>query len=151
MLENLLKLIQENADEAIIKNPVIPNSKNNAVIKAATTSIFNSLRQEARSGDLEELKQLLQNQKNVDTSPVVKNVSNSVAGDLMKKFSLNKGAAAGIVSMLLPIVMSKLVQKTNDPKDNSFNLDGILGSLLSGKSAQTGGIMDVLKGLLFKK
>lgn len=148
MLENLLKLIQENADDAIIKNPAVPNSKNNAVIKTAAASIFNGLRQEAQSGNLDQLKQLLQNQKNVESSPVVNNVSNSVAGDLMKKFHFDKGSAAGIVSMLLPIVMSKLVKKTNDPSDNTFNVDGILGSLLSGKSAQTGGILNVLKGLL---
>ncbi|MBN1158886.1 MAG: hypothetical protein JXA61_05860 [Bacteroidales bacterium] len=148
MLENLLKLIQENADDAIVKNPSVPNSKNNAVIKAAAASIFNGLRQEARSGDLDQLKQLLQNQKNVETSPVVKNVSNSVAGDLMKKFRLDKNAASGIVAMLIPIVMSRLVQKTNDPQDNSFNLDGILGSLMSGKGSQIGGILNSLKGLL---
>jgi len=46
--------------------------------------------------------------------------------------------------MLIPIVLSKLVNKTNDPKDNSFGLDDIIGSLAGKK----GGLLGSLKGLL---
>ena len=37
--------------------------------------------------------------------------------------------------------MTNLVKKTNDPNDNSFDLKGIIGSLLSGK---TDGINDMI-------
>ena len=40
MFDNLLKLVKENAGDAIIKNPVIPNEKNDEAIHATTTSIF---------------------------------------------------------------------------------------------------------------
>ena len=145
MLDKLLELVKENAGDAIINNPAIPNSKNDAAIKAASASLFKALQGTAKTGGLNSIKDLFQNGDNVTSSPVVKQVSSKVAGDLMKKFGLDKAAAGSIVSMLIPIVLSKLVKKTNDPNDNSFNLDAIIGALAGGKA---GGLLGTLKGML---
>ncbi|MBN1790806.1 MAG: hypothetical protein JW830_09935 [Bacteroidales bacterium] len=145
MLDKLLELVKENAGDAIINNPAIPNSKNDAAIKAATASLFKALQGTAKTGGLNSIKDLFQTGDNVASSPVVKQVSSNVAGDLMKKFGLDKAAAGSIVSLLIPIVLSKLVKKTNDPNDNNFNLDGIIGALAGGKA---GGLLGTLKGLL---
>lgn len=147
MLENLLKLIKENAGEAIINNPAIPNVQNDAACETAANSIFKSLQEKVKSGDLNSVKDLFQSGDNASSHPVVTNLSSNVAGDLMKKFGLDKGTAGNIVNSLLPIVMSKLVSKTNDPNDGSFNLNGIIGAL-SGNQGKAGGILDSLKGLL---
>jgi hypothetical protein len=74
------------------------------------------------------------------------NLSSGVAGDLKAKFGLDKGAASNIVNSLLPTVMGKLVNKTNDPNDNSFNLKGILGELTGGQG-KTCGIIGTLGSL----
>lgn len=147
MLKNLLDLIQENAGEAIINNPAVPNEKNNAVIQTATNSLFKALQGSAKTGGINSIKDLLQGGGDVASSPVVNNLSASVAGDLMKKFGLDKGAANGIVAMLIPVVMSKLAKKTNDPNDNSFDLDGIIGAI-AGNKGKMGGLLGSLKGLL---
>ncbi len=145
MLEKLLELVKENAGDAIINNPAIPNSKNDAAIKVATTSLFKALQGTVKTGGLNSIKDLFQTGTNVASSPVVKQVSSNVTGDLMKKFGLDKAAAGSIVSMLIPIVLSKLVKRTNDPNDSSFNLDGIIGALSGGR---TGGLLGTLKGML---
>jgi hypothetical protein len=147
MLKNLLELVKENAGEAIINNPAIPNEKNNAAIETATNALFKSLQGTAKSGGVNSIKGLFQDGGDSSSSPVMKNISSNVSGELMKKFGLNKGAASSIVAMLIPIVMSKLVKKTNDPKDSSFNLDEIIGSLAGGQG-KLGGILGSLKGLL---
>lgn len=147
MLKNLLELIQENAGEAIINNPAVPNEKNNAVIQTATNSLFKALQGSAKTGGINSIKDLLQGGGDVASSPVVNNLSANVAGDLMKKFGLDKGAASGIVAMLIPVVMSKLAKKTNDPNDNSFDLDGIIGAI-AGNKGKMGGLLGSLKGLL---
>lgn len=144
MLKNLLELVKESAGDAIINNPAVPNEKNNAVIQEATASLFKALKGTANTGGINSLKDMFQQSgTNIASSPVVKNVSAGVAGDLMKKFGLDKGTASGIVSMLIPIVMSKLIHKTNDPNDKSFNLDGIIRAL-----GKKGGLLGSLKGLL---
>jgi len=143
MLKNLLELVKESAGDAIINNPAVPNERNNAVIEEATNSLFKGLKGTAKQQGINSLKDIFQ-QGDVQSSPVVNKLSAGVAGDLMKKFGLDKGAASSIVAMLIPVVMSKLVKKTNDPKDNSFNLDGIIGALAGKK----GGLLGSLKGLL---
>ncbi len=150
MLKNLIELIKENAGEAIINNPAIPNEKNNAVIETAAGALFKALKGTAKTGGVNSIKDLFQEGSDVNSNPVVTNISTNVAGELMKKFGLNKGAASSIVTMLIPIVLSKLIKKTNDPKDNSINLENIIGSLVGGKSGLggLGSILGSLKGLL---
>jgi hypothetical protein len=146
MLKNLLELVKENAGEAIINNPAVPNERNNDVIQTASDSLFKALQGTAKKQGVGSIRDMFaQGGEKVAQSPAVNNISANVAGDLMKKFGLNKGAANGIVAMLIPIVLSKLVNKTNDPNDNSFGLDDIIGSLTGGKK---GGLLGSLKGLL---
>ena len=57
------------------------------------------------------------------------NVTKNVAGDLSQKFNLNSSQASGIAEQLIPVVMNQLVKKTNDPKDSSFTMDGIMKSV----------------------
>ena len=50
MFDNLLKLVQENAGDAIINNSAIPNEKNNLAVNETTASIFNTLKSQANGG-----------------------------------------------------------------------------------------------------
>ena len=146
MLENLLKLVKENAGDAIINNPAIPDQHNDAACETAANSIFSGLQGLIKSGGLNSVKDLLQNGSNVASHPAMSSLSSGVAGDLMAKFGLDKGTASNIVNKLLPTVMSKLVNKTNDPNDKSFDLEGILGSLTGGQG-KTGDILGTIGSL----
>lgn len=146
MLKKLLELVKENAGDAIINNPAVPNEKNDAVIQSATNSLFKALKGTANKQGIDSIRGLFQQgAEKATSSPEVNNISANVAGELMKKFGLDKGAATSIVASLIPVVLSKLISKTNDPKDDSFGLDDIIGSLAGGKS---GGLLSSLKGLL---
>lgn len=144
MLENLISLVKENAKEAIIDNPAIPNEQNDAACETAATSIFDSLKNMVGNGGLESVTQLLGNNGAAQGS-TVNEISGNVAGELMKKFGLENSAANGIVQSLIPTVMGQLTSKTNDPNDSSFDLQGILGALTGGDA---GGIFGKLKGLI---
>jgi len=146
MLENLLNLVKEQAGEAIINNPAIPNEKNDAVCETATNSIFDSLKGFAGGGDMSGILSIFQGGSSLGNNPLVTKITSNVAGDLMKKFGLGSGVASGVAQSLIPVVMEKLVSKTNNPQDSSFDLQGILGSLTGGQSG-LGGIMNSVKGL----
>ncbi|MCK9613535.1 MAG: hypothetical protein PHR81_05125 [Bacteroidales bacterium] len=145
MLDNLLNLVKENAGEAIINNPAIPNKKNDIVCKAATKSLMNKLQGVAKNDGLDSIKNLFQQGADAESNPVVNNISTGVAGDLMKKFKLDGNVAGTLVKSLIPVVMGQLINKTNDPNDNSFDLQDILGSLTGG--GNSGGILGKLKGM----
>ena len=160
MLENLINLIREQAGDAVISNPAIPNEHNEAVIAQAGQSVTGGLQSLVSQGNIQELLSLFQNNSSsVPSHPAVQNISSSLIGQLMEKFGLNQSAASGVASGLIPNVLQSLVQKTNDPSDNSFTLQGIVSQLggsggiegllggLTGQQAESTGILSKVKEL----
>lgn len=146
MLENLLKLVREHAGSAIINNPDIPNEKNDEAIQTTTTSIFDSLKSQLSSGNLSSIMDMFKGGGSSATHSSVGNtVQTNVIFDLMKKFGIDNAQATGIANKLVPTVMEKFVNKTNDPNDKSFDLSNIVNSL--GGTAAEGGIGSMIKGL----
>ena len=160
MLENLLDLIKQHAGIAIINNPAIPNSQNDAAMSEAGNSIVNGLKDMISQGKIQDVLSLLQGQGgNATSNPAVQNISGGFVQTLMNKFGLGQTEANGVAGNLIPNVIQSLVHKTNDPNDSSFNIEGILSHLAGGQQGglqgllgnltQGGGagIMDKIKGL----
>lgn len=145
MLENLIQLVKEHAGDAIINNPVVPNEQNNTAIETTAVSIFGSLRNQfSGGGGMDAITNLFQGNEAAAENALSGGISTDAISGLVKKLGLTEGAAAGIASQLIPQVLNSLKSKTNDPNDNSFNLEEIISSL-SGR--ETGGIIDKVKGL----
>ncbi len=53
MLEQLLNLVKEQAGNAVVNNPAVPNEHNDGVIAEATSSITGGLQQELANGGLQ--------------------------------------------------------------------------------------------------
>ena len=131
MFENLVNLIKENAGEAIINNTAIPNEHNDSAIQSTATSIMDALRNHVGNNGIEGLTSMISDGSiNGGLMDVIKN---NVSGSLMQKFGLDCGAAGNIVSSLIPTVMQKFTQQTNDPNNSNFDLQGIIGSLSGGE------------------
>jgi hypothetical protein len=139
MFDNLLDLVKQNAGSAIINNAAIPNQHNDDAINTATNSIMNSFAQQASGGNMNQILNMFQ-QGATQNNPVVNSVQQNVSGDLAKKFNLNSNQANGIAQQLIPQVLNQLVQKTNDPKDSSFDINGIMGAI-GGNSGGLGGML----------
>jgi len=139
MFDNLLDLVKQNAGSAIINNAAIPNQHNDDAINTATNSIMNTFTQQASGGNMNQILNMFQ-QGATQNNPVVNCVQQNVSGDLAKKFNLNSNQANGIAQQLIPQVLNQLVQKTNDPKDSSFDINGIMGAI-GGNSGGLGGML----------
>ena len=145
MLESLIQLVKDNAGDAIINNPAVPNEQNDAAIEATAGSIFDSLKSQFTGiGGMDMITNLFQGNEAASSNPVSGNIANDAISGLVKKIGLPEGAATGIISQLLPKVMDGLKSKTNDPNDNSFDFEGIVGSLTGGDA---GGIINKVKGM----
>jgi hypothetical protein len=127
MFDNLMKLVMDHAGDAIIKNPAIPNERNDEAVKETTNSIVNSLKGKSSGiGGGTDIMSMLQGGNALS---LTKLVEGNVAGDLMKKFGVDNKQAGEIVGKMLPGIMSQFVSKTNDPKDSSFDLGSIMNYL----------------------
>jgi hypothetical protein len=161
MFENLLNLVKENAGDAIINNPAIPNERNDEAISYASNSIVDGLKSALANGNINDVVSMFTG-GNAAASPVARNIHGGFVQNLMDKFGLDSNQAGGIASNLLPSILNKFVSKTNDPNDNSFDLGDIMQKLSGGTSgmdlqniiskfqtgsASGGGLMDTVKGL----
>lgn len=158
MLDNLLELVKQHAGDAIINNPAIPNERNDEAISSATSSIFDGLKNAVGNGNVGDIMSLF-NGGNIANSGILQNIQGGFVGDLMSKFGVDPSTATNIASNLIPTVLQKFVNKTNDPNDSSFDLQGILSNVgggnldvqsligqFTGGQQGGGGIMDTLKG-----
>ncbi len=138
MIEELFKLVQQESHTDIINNPAIPNEQNNQAVGLATESIFGGLQGALANGGLRDVLGMFGDKANVDPShPVVSGITDNFVGGLMKKLGLDSGAATGIAASLIPGILGKLVNKTNDPNDSSFNINNIIGALTGGGASNS--------------
>ena len=71
------------------------------------------------------------------------------ASKLMNKFNLNNNQANNLSGNLIPSVLGNLISRTNDPNDQSFSLEKLLGSITGKKELAVqgsgGGLQDILR------
>jgi hypothetical protein len=136
MFDELLKLVSNESGEQIINNPQIPNEQNDAAIETTTSSIMDSLKRQIAGGNGADVLSLLGGQSGVQGNPLVGNLTSNVTNSLMDKLGVSNPVAKQIAASLVPVVIGKLVNRTNDPNDNGFDINSIFGSLTGGKSDQ---------------
>ena len=143
MLEQLNQIIRQFGQNAVVDNAEVPNQYNEGVMQEAQNAIFSGLQNMAGNGQTQQLTDFLQNPNAIDQSnPAVQNISNNFLGGITEKFGISKQTAMQIAAMLIPLVLSQLSKRTNDPNDNGFSLPDIIGSLTGGQQqpqAQQGG------------
>jgi hypothetical protein len=135
MLQNLLELVKENAQEAIIKNDALPNQYNDEAVKEASTTIQNGLGGAVQNGNLQDVLGLFTDKKNIANNPLVGNIVNQLSGSLGSKFGVDPSNAANIATTLIPQVLNMLQSKTNDPNDPSFDINDLMGQLSGNNGA----------------
>ncbi|MBE9462416.1 DUF937 domain-containing protein [Dyadobacter subterraneus] len=138
MLDQLLGLIQEHSQQAIVQNPEIPNSQNADVMHTLMGSITGGLQEQAQSGNIQGIMGLLSGKETgngIMNNPIVASIAGNAVSAIMQKFGLSSSSAGGIVSSVLPGVLGSLINKTSNPSDGSFDFNSILGGLLGGGGA----------------
>lgn len=153
MIENLNSLVKENADAAIINNTAIPNERNEEAVQEASTAIEDSLKTSLAGGNVKEVASLFNGAgENVTANPVTQKATGNFIDRLQSRFGLNVQQSANIANNLIPTVLKRLVQKTADPADKSFNLQQIFNEVSSGKTdgLNVQGMMTKFKGSMDK-
>ena len=139
MLDQLLGLIQDHSQQAIVQNPAVPNEKNGEVMETLLGSITGGLQEQAQSGNIQGIMGLLSGNSGTSSSglmsnPIVAGIASKAINAIMQKFGMSSGAAGGIVSSVLPGVLGNLISKVSNPGDSSLDFNGMLGGLLGGGS-----------------
>ena len=157
MLEELFNLVKGAANDSVVNNPEVPNEKNDEIVAEATNTVASGLRNIVAGGGAQNLLSLFggnnsQQSGGLLNNPIVNMMIGHLSDKLMNKFNLGGTQANNVASGLIPNVISSLINKTNDPSNSTFSLDGLLHSITGGESSQIaqqqggsgGGLMDIL-------
>lgn len=140
MLDQLLKIVQENTQQAVVENDQIPNELNTQVQQEIAESIESGLTSALTSGNIGGIMELFGSgakQQNVSGNPIVNMINDHISKTLSQKFNLSPAIASMIAASVIPAVMAKFTQKVVDPQDNSIDMNRLVGGLLGdGGSAQ---------------
>jgi len=136
MFEKLFLLVKNNADEAVMNNPVINPKDRDAVIIEASSSIIEVMKNQMESGKLNDLIRFFQYSGEYG-SALVSSMINRFANKLNKFYNIEPNAAYKTASMLIPGVMVDLVKQTKDGTEEDFALATMLSNL-NGKRADLG-------------
>ena len=135
MVENLNNLVKENADATIINNTAIPNERNEEAVREASSAIEDSLKTSLSGGSVKEVANLFNGTgDNITANPVTQQATGNFIDRLQSRFGLNVQQAANIANNLIPTVLKRLVQKTSDPADKSFDIQKIFNEVSGGKT-----------------
>lgn len=146
MLENLINLVKDNAQNLVVNNAQVPNENNDAVINETGNTIVDGLKNALSGGNLSGVMSLLGGKEGIANNPIVGNIISGLTQTLQSKFNIGGDAAANVANGLVPQVMDNLVSKTNDPNDNSFDLQGILSNIGADKLGNIGDIIGNITG-----
>jgi len=135
MIENLEQLVRDEAQTAIINNAAVPNEQNEVAIQAASSSIFDTLKSQLATGNVAEIANIFNTGEAAADSPVVQQASSNLT-DKLSAFGINAETAKGIGAAIIPVILGKLANKTNDPNDSSFNIQDVLGKLAGGNDGK---------------
>jgi hypothetical protein len=141
----------------VVNNPEVPNEKNDEIVAEATNTVASGLRNIVAGGGAQNLLSLFSGHNSQQSggllnNPIVNMMIGHLSDKLMNKFNLGGTQANNVASGLIPNVISSLINKTNDPSNSTFSLDGLLHSITGGQSSQIsqqqggsgGGLMDIL-------
>jgi hypothetical protein len=136
MLDKIMDLVRNNAGDAVINNPRIPNEKNNDAIQAGGESIITTLKNALAGGKVNDVLGYFKSGGS-GNAQIVDEATTNYTHELQSRFGMDSGEANQVASKVIPASMTQLASKTVNPNDNSFNIQDIFNQLSGGK---TGGL-----------
>lgn len=132
MFDELLNLIKQNGQQAVVENNEVPNEHNEAVMQEAQTSIVDGLSNIKKPDQVNSLFESVRSGQ-AESNPAVQQMTNNFSGNIMQKFGINGSTAASIAAAIIPVVLAKMANRGGQGGAGGFDLGGLLGSLTGGK------------------
>ena len=143
MLDSLVKVVEESAQQAIVQNKAIPDQFNNAAIKEITNQIISNLKGQVAQGNIQQLVMMFQAgaARTIGTNPVVTSIIASVTGSLESKFGISSQVAQSVANSVVPSVITQVIKRANDPQDIDFDLQQMMRSMTGNTSLDISGMI----------
>lgn len=147
MIENLLQMIREVGQEQVVDNTDVPDNQNETVMATAAETVTNGMQEALANGQTDDLMRMFSTNSSAQimSNPVAQNIQANFMDTISSKLGINKNVAAGLAATFLPIIISKMVKRTNSTAeaDSGFDLRSLIGSLTGAGGNAGGGGFDI--------
>lgn len=144
MLDEILKLVKNQALGAVSNNAGVPDDKKDAAVETTTSAVVDGLKNQLSFDNISSLTGLFTG-GDAAGHPVASSIQDNVVSSLSQKVGLSKEVAGSIASAVVPALLALLSKKSGDSND-SFSFESLIKSFSGGN----GGILGTL-GKLFGK
>lgn len=129
MLDQLLKLAQENLGGISHNIPDVQNIQPDKLNGIASQTIINTIMQQMKGGNLDMVKELFSGNHTTDDSTIVNALKNPVANNLMNKLGISGNSAQQLALMAIPIVLNMLNGRVKNAQNSGLDVSGLLNQL----------------------
>ncbi|WP_121245706.1 hypothetical protein [Mucilaginibacter phyllosphaerae] len=143
MFEKLFLLVKNNAEAAVINNPVVPQKYHEAVMNDASSSIIEVLKSQMESGKIKDLVKYFQFSA-IYENPLINSAVNKFANKLNNFYNIGTPEAMNIAESLIPPVMHQIMEQSKGEQNKEFALSTIL-SKISGNVADMGLLLNQMR------
>lgn len=147
MIDQLIKLVEQHAGEAIVQNKAVPDQFNSSAIQEVAQQIFGGLQNQVGQGNLQDVTAMFNGASgSLSGNPMVAQMITNIAGSFASKFGVSPQAAQSIAGSLIPQVMNQFINKTNDPNDSDFDLQNMMQSFSGNSGLDIGDLLGKVTG-----
>ncbi len=148
-MEQLMSMIRSTSQEVVEQNPDVPNEQNETVSNIASESIVGSIQNLMSNGGMANIMSMFSgNDAAKENNPVMQNVMTDLTGNLSNKLGISGAQASGLAGSILPMIISKLFNKSGG---GGFDLSSILGGLTGGQGGGGFDLGNIASGLDINK
>ena len=159
MLDQLLNIVKQFGQDAVVNNPDVPEDQNQNVMADASKTIANGFQNILAGGGFQNILDLFKGGGGSSSSqagsggglgsllknPIVSMMIGYFVSKLISKYKMSPSSASNVANSLIPNTLNGLIQKVNDPNDNDSTLDNLIGSLTGGGGNSGGSqLQDIL-------
>jgi len=149
MLDNILNLVKDTVAHSISGNNNIPEEKKYQAVETTTHAVTDGLKNNLNLGNMSNLMNLFNGGSSATSNPITNNIIGTVTSELVQKVGLSQSVANIISTSVVPLVMSVISGKVNDPNEKGFNIESLIHTF-SGSENNGNSILGSL-GKLFGK
>ena len=144
MLNQLLKMAQENLGGISRDIPELTDLDSKQVSSITSQTVVNTILQQAKKGNMGSLREMLSGADTGTDNQVVQQLQSSVTTQLQSKLNISGQSAQQLAVMALPIIMNMLNGKVKNAQSSGFDIN----SALNGLKSQKGGLLNGILGML---
>jgi len=132
MFDQIQQVIKEAALHTLSQEPGIAQRDHELIAGETAETILETMKDKVMEGNFTEITDLLSGKDTTQDSAISKAAIDSLKGKLVSKLNFSPSDAVTIAVQVVPAVLKKILEETNDPTGQQFDLKEMISQVVGG-------------------